>query len=376
MGLHIDTVRFEDFRSYASLELDNLAGTTVLVGPNAAGKTNAIEGMQLLTACGSFRNPRSADLVRWGKQRARLCARFISDTRDLSVSLEVRPGVRSYAVNGKKKAVQDLQGILPSVTFSPDDLFLVKGTQSARRAALDLVGCQLSRNHRVIKRDYEKLVKHKNALLRDEAPALLLESVNDMLAPTALQLFLYRQALVSNLAKRMASAYEAIAGGAEHIEAVYVPSWEEEHVKQVSRVQPLGLRYDRESAEVSLRRAMQRRGTEERARRRSVVGPHADHVEFFIDGRNASMFASQGQQRSLVLAWKIAEVGIVEEMLGVPPVLLLDDVMSELDASRRAALMALVSKGSQVFVTTTDTSFFEEAALGAASVVELKGGLR
>ena len=376
MGLHIDTVRFEDFRSYASFELDNLAGTTVLVGPNAAGKTNAIEGMQLLTACGSFRNPRSADLVRWGKQRARLCARFISDTRDLSVSLEGRPGVRSYAVNGKKKAVQDLQGILPSVTFSPDDLFLVKGTQSARRAALDLVGCQLSRNHRVIKRDYEKLVKHKNALLRDEAPALLLESVNDMLAPTALQLFLYRQALVSNLAKRMASAYEAIAGGAEHIEAVYIPSWEEEHVKQVSRVQPLGLRYDRESAEVSLRRAMQRRGTEERARRRSVVGPHADHVEFFIDGRNASMFASQGQQRSLVLAWKIAEVGIVEEMLGVPPVLLLDDVMSELDASRRAALMALVSKGSQVFVTTTDTSFFEEAALGAASVVELKGGLR
>ena len=141
-------------------------------------------------------------------------------------------------------------------------------------------------------------------------------------------------------------------------------------------MQPLSLRYDKESAEALLRRAMQRRGSEERARRRSVVGPHADHVEFFIEGRNASMFASQGQQRSLVLAWKIAEVGIVEEMLGVPPVLLLDDVMSELDASRRAALMALVSKGSQVFVTTTDTSFFEETALDAASVVELKGGLR
>lgn len=376
MGLHVDTIRFEDFRSYASFELDNLAGTTVLVGPNAAGKTNAIEGMQLLTACGSFRNPRSADLIRWGKQRARLGARFTSDARDLSIALEVKPGVRSYALNGKRKAVQDLQGILPSVTFSPDDLFLVKGAQSVRRAALDLIGCQLSRNHRVIKRDYERLIKHKNALLRDEAPALLLESVNDMLAPTALQLFLYRQALVSNLARRMAVAYEAIAGGAEHIEAVYVPSWEEEHVKQASRVQPLSLRYDKESAEALLRRAMQRRGSEERARRRSVVGPHADHVEFFIEGRNASMFASQGQQRSLVLAWKIAEVGIVEEMLGVPPVLLLDDVMSELDASRRAALMALVSKGSQVFVTTTDTSFFEEAALGAASVVELKGGLR
>ena len=166
-----------------------------------------------------------------------------------------------------------------------------------------------------------------------------------------------------------------LAGGAEHIEAVYVPSWEEEHVKQASRVQPLGLHYDKESAEVSLRRPC---NAEEQ---RSARVEEASWVLMPTMWNSSSTVVThrclrQGQQRSLVLAWKIAEVGIVEEMLGVPPVLLLDDVMSELDASRRAALMALVSKGSQVFVTTTDTSFFEEAALGAASVVELKGGLR
>lgn len=376
MGLHIDTVRFEDFRSYTSFELNGLSGTTILVGPNAVGKTNAIEGMQLLTACGSFRNSRSADLIRWGKERARLSARFVSDMRDLDVAVDIRPGVRSYALNGKKRAVQDLQGTLPSVTFSPDDLSLVKGSQSARRAAIDLLGCQLSRNHRIIKRDYEKLVKHKNALLRDEAPALLLESVNDMLAPTALQLFLYRQALVSNLAKRMAATYAVIADGAECIEVSYVPSWEEDHVQQASRVQPMTLFYSKESASDALHRALHRRSVEERARRRSVVGPHADHIEFFIDGRNASLFASQGQQRSLVLAWKAAEVGIMEEMLDVAPVLLLDDVMSELDAQRRSALMNLVSSGSQVFMTATDVSFFDEDALSAANVLELKGGVR
>lgn len=376
MGLHIDAVRFEDFRSYTSFELSGLSGTTILVGPNAVGKTNAIEGMQLLTACGSFRNPRSTDLIRWGKDRARLSARFVSDVRDLAVTVDIRPGVRSYALNGKKKAVQDLQGTLPSVTFSPDDLFLVKGSQSARRAAVDLLGCQLSRNHRIIKRDYEKLVKHKNALLRDEAPALLLESVNDMLAPTALQLFLYRQALVSNLAKRMAAAYAVIADGAECVEVSYIPSWEEDHVQQASRVQPMNLSYGKESASDALRCALRRRSVEERARRRSVVGPHADRIEFFVDGRNASLFASQGQQRSLVLAWKAAEVGIMEEMLGVAPVLLLDDVMSELDVQRRSSLMNLVSSGSQVFMTTTDVSFFDEDALSAANVLELKGGIR
>lgn len=376
MGLHIDTVRFEDFRSYTSFELSGLSGTTILVGPNAVGKTNAIEGMQLLTACGSFRNPRSTDLIRWGKDRARLSARFVSDVRDLAVTVDIRPGVRSYALNGKKKAVQDLQGTLPSVTFSPDDLSLVKGSQSARRAAVDLLGCQLSRNHRIIKRDYEKLVKHKNALLRDEAPALLLESVNDMLAPTALQLFLYRQALVSNLAKRMTAAYAVIADGAECVEVSYIPSWEEDHVQQASRVQPMSLFYGKESASDALRCALRRRSVEERARRRSVVGPHADRIEFFVDGRNASLFASQGQQRSLVLAWKAAEVGIMEEMLGVAPVLLLDDVMSELDVQRRSSLMNLVSSGSQVFMTTTDVSFFDEVALSAANVLELKGGIR
>lgn len=376
MGLHIDAVRFEDFRSYTSFELSGLSGTTILVGPNAVGKTNAIEGMQLLTACGSFRNSRSTDLIRWGKDRARLSARFVSDVRDLAVAVDIRPGVRSYALNGKKKAVQDLQGTLPSVTFSPDDLFLVKGSQSARRAAVDLLGCQLSRNHCIIKRDYEKLVKHKNALLRDEAPALLLESVNDMLAPTALQLFLYRQALVSNLAKRMAAAYAVIADGAECVEVSYIPSWEEDHVQQASRVQPMNLFYGKESASDALRRALRRRSVEERARRRSVVGPHADRIEFFVDGRNASLFASQGQQRSLVLAWKAAEVGIMEEMLGVAPILLLDDVMSELDVQRRSSLMNLVSSGSQVFMTTTDVSFFDEDALSAANVLELKGGIR
>ena len=131
--------------------------------------------------------------------------------------------------------------------------------------------------------------------------------------------------------------------------------------------------YTKETAISAFEGALRSRAAEERARKRAVVGPHHDRLEFFIDGRNAGMFASQGQQRSLVLAWKIAEVGIVREMLGVSPVLLLDDVMSELDERRRDALVSLLSADTQTFITATDLTCFSGGLLDTATVIELKG---
>lgn len=376
MTLRLESIEFRDFRSYERFSLDGLGGLTVFVGPNAAGKTNIVEGIQLVTAFGTFRHATSEELIRWGCPSARVTAHAKSATRDLTLCADIRTGGRSYALNGKKKAVQDLQGLVPSVVFSPDDLVLAKGPQIHRRAALDLLGCQLSRNHRIIKRDFERLVKHKNALLKDDAPSLLVESVNDMLVPSAVQLYRYRSALAANLATRMAEVYDVLSGGAQQFEASYVPSWESEEVRRAASVCPLSFSYDKESAAAALSAALRARAAEERARRRAVVGPHHDRIEFFIDGRNASTFASQGQQRSLVLAWKIAEVGVVREMLGGNPVLLLDDVMSELDVSRRKALMGMLSEGMQTFVTATDTSCFDDGLLERARVVDLEGGPR
>ena len=376
MALRLESIGFRDFRSYERFSLDGLGGLTVFVGPNAAGKTNIVEGIQLVTAFGTFRHATSEELIRWGCSSARVTAHAKSPTRDLTLCADIRTGSRAYALNGKKRAVQDLQGLVPSVVFSPDDLVLAKGPQAHRRAALDLLGCQLSRNHRIIKRDFERLVKHKNALLKDDAPSLLVESVNDMLVPSAVQLYRYRSALAANLAARMAEAYAALSGGVQQLEVSYVPSWESEEVRRAASVCPLALSYDKESAAAALSAALRARAAEERARRRAVVGPHHDRLEFFIDGRNASTFASQGQQRSLVLAWKIAEVGVMREMLGVDPVLLLDDVMSELDASRRKALMGMLSEGMQTFITATDASCFDNGLLERARVVDLERGPR
>lgn len=374
MSLRLEGIRFRNFRSYESLSLSGFEGLTVLLGPNATGKTNAIEGIQLLTAYGSFRNATGKELVRWGSRSAQLSAHIVSQTRDLTVQSDIQPGARTHLLNGKRKTVQELQGLLPSVVFSPDDLVLVKGAQSHRRSALDLLGCQLSMSHRVIKRDFERLVKHKNALLRNDASRMLVESVNDMLAPAATQLYLYRAALVDNLSARMAAAYEAMSGGKERVEVSYIASWESDEVREAAQAAPIEFAYTKDTARSALEKALASRLAEECVRKRSVVGPHHDRLEFFVDGRNASMFASQGQQRSIVLAWKMAEVGIMDEMLKTPPVLLLDDVMSELDVARRKALVELLSADMQTFITATDSSCFNEGLLVGAKVIELGRG--
>lgn len=371
MDLRIKEIRFQDFRNYPAFGLPNVGDLTIFIGPNAIGKTNVMEGIQLLTAYGSFRNPRGQELVRWGADFARIEARIVSDARDLSVATVIQPGSRTHTLNGKRKTVQELQGLLPSVTFSPDDLVLIKGAQSNKRAALDLLGCQLSKNHRIIKGDYEKIVRHKNVLLRDGASPLLVDALNDMLIPAAAQLYRYRLALVRNLVRRMAEAYGEITGGAEVVDASYIPSWATDTEKAFAQDAPADFPGEKDEVPVLLERALLERRAEEIARGRSVVGPHADRLEFFIGGRNAARFASQGQQRSLVLAWKIAEVGLVRELMGVKPVLLLDDVMSELDASRRHALVELLRQDIQTFMTTTDAAFFEKDIVSRADVYDL-----
>lgn len=375
--LRIEEVKLAGFRNYRSLGLGDIGDLTIFVGPNATGKSNVIEGIQLLCAHGSFRSARGRDLIMWGAPFARLEAHFVSDSRDLTVATVIEPASRSYTLNGKRRPAQDLQGILPAVAFSPDDLELAKGSQTPKRAAIDLLGSQLSKNHRVIRRDYEKLLRNKNALLKDEAKDMLLDSVNDALIPVAARLHMYRIALFRNLCGRMARIYAEITDGTEALDFSYIPSWLSDDMKEMAEIRPYDVEMSGDEVLEATANAMFSRRLEERARHRAVVGPHADRMEFFIDGRSARTFASQGQQRSIALAWKVAEVELVKKMMGVKPVLLLDDVMSELDMRRRAALVDLLHEDIQTFITATDLSCFEDDIVERAAVLDLsKAGAR
>ncbi|MEF9875662.1 MAG: DNA replication and repair protein RecF [Gordonibacter sp.] len=366
MDLSIHRITFKNFRSYDSFELSDLGALTILVGPNAVGKTNIIEGVQLLTALQSFRRPLFEQMVRQGSDFARLDADLSDGSRNLALSLRLSEGKKQYLLNGKGKRTADLKGIMPSVTFTPDDLELVKGTSASRRAAIDGLGSQLSSNHYVIKRDYEKVVRYKNRLLKEAASSDLVASIDEMLVTCGAQLACYRAALFEKLTPVVKSYYDAIVGGREEMDLCYIPSWEV-HDANVAR----SFSFDRATARICLERALRQREAEERAPKNARVGPQADPIEFFIGARNAGIYGSQGQQRSLVLAFKLAEASLIQGILHQKPVLLLDDVMSELDASRRNALVSFIEGDIQTFITTTNLTYFDDELLSRARIVEL-----
>lgn len=377
MPLSIEQLTFRNFRNYDELRLANLGDITVLVGENGVGKTNIVEGIQLLTALTSFRHATMEQLMRHGSASARLEMEVTDGNRSLTVGAVLDGTARKYRLNGKAKRPADLKGLVPSVIFTPDDLELVKGSMTGRRTALDALGSQVHKNYYVVRRDYEKVIRHKNRLLKDEADPAFVEAMNEMVVTVGSQLSCYRAALFARLVPHMAEKYRHISQGREHLTARYEPSWLKDGlVAESADEASASLLHDvpsfsRDEAREALDRALGERAVEERRRGRSLVGPHADGITFLLDGRDASLYGSQGQQRSIVLAYKLAEAAVVEEMLEQKPVLLLDDVMSELDGARREALVGAMERGSQTFITTANLAYFDETMLNRANVVEL-----
>lgn len=367
MTLSIQTIGFHDFRSYGRLRLEGLGPLTVFVGPNAVGKTNIVEGIQLLTALSSFRHPTIEQMVRHGASAARLTAHVSDGSRELDLDLRLEGHAKRYSLNGKAKRTADLKGLVPSVTFTPDDLDLVKGSMGVRRKALDALGSQLSANYYLILKDYEKVLQYKNRLLKEEASDVMIDSIDEMLVTVGAQLTCYRASLFTRIEPQVTRRYGEIASSAEELHAVYRPCWQVDGTPADSATAVLA----REEARAALEEALVGRRAEERARRRAVVGPHGDAVSFAIDAMDATLYGSQGQQRSVVLAWKLAEAAVIEEILDQKPVLLLDDVMSELDEGRRAALVSYISEDVQTFITTANLAYFDEAMLSSAQVIRL-----
>lgn len=373
MTLRIEQLTFRNFRSYESASLASLGDLTVLVGENAMGKTNIVEGIQLLTALTSFRHATIDQLIRHGCEGGRLEAQVSDGNRELSLDLTLDGKVRKYRLNGKAKRPADLKGLVPSVVFTPDDLDLVKGPTAGRRTALDTLGSQVNKNYYVVRRDYEKVIRHKNRLLKEDAAPALLDAINEMVVTVGAQLACYRAALFARLQPSIAEKYRQISRGRERLTACYTPSWARSGKDPASTYPgafPLTT-FTRDEAREALARSLHDRAAEERRRGRSLVGPHSDAIGFFLDDQDASLFGSQGQQRSIVLACKLAEAAVVEELLQQKPVLLLDDVMSELDGGRREALVDAMEGGCQTFITTANLAYFDQGMLNRAQVIEL-----
>jgi DNA replication and repair protein RecF len=373
MSFVVEKVSYRSFRNMDAFELEPHAHLTVLVGPNAAGKTNCVEGLQLLTAGRTFRKAAPAELVRRGAERARVELRATGGKRVLDLAYDLFPGKKLLSVNGKRRPAAEGRGLLPSILFYPDELLLVKGAAAARRELLDGFGEQVNASYARVGHDYRRALVQRNALLREAARAGsapdvdLMGAWTEALVQAGAMLALYRRALVARLAPLVERSYEGLAGG-ETAAVRYASASLDPLLPQDA---PAALLPSRDDVQAQIRRALEREAPAECRRGQTLAGPHLDDLELTVDGLPARGFASQGQQRTLVLAVKLAQVELVREMTGSYPLFLLDDVMSELDGARRSRLFDLVQGGMQTVVTTTNLDYFRPRELAAAKVVRL-----
>lgn len=359
MSLKVESLALANWRSIEGLSLALDPSLTMLVGPNATGKTNTVEALALLTRGTSFRRAKAAEQVREGAEAGSAKARLAGDGRvvDVGVSVSLGEG-RRFTRNGKPVSPSSVAGTLLSVLFTPDDLTLVKGSGRERRGEMDAFGSQASRAYGKVARTYQRSVEQRNRLLKEPVvDESLLAAWDESVALGGATLLSHRLSLMARMGPLWEEAYRRIAGG------------EELRVSYASSLGELGGAETRAQLAERMARAFAERREEELSRGHTVVGPHRDDLLLEVAGRDARSFASQGQQRSIVLAWKLAQVRFAEDVLGERPILLLDDVMSELDDHRRAAIASLVDAGIQTVITTTHTGYFDAPTLERAKVV-------
>jgi len=357
------------FRNHREVRIEPGPRTTILVGPNAAGKSNLLEAITLAVTGTSFRQFAWPDVVTDGHESAVVRVDAERGTRDVAVKLEVDSvGKRTFYVDAeRKRSPADVVGTVPVVTFVPDDLQLAKGPAEARRRALDMLGSQLSSAFSSLRAEYARIVRQRTALLRQKGMDAVLTEWDEALAKTGAAFFVHRARLAARVEKEIESFYEALSGG-EAMDLQLATSW-----GGPARAPHEWAEARRDDVEQLIREAIEREAHGERTRGMTLVGPHRDDIVFRVEGRPARGFASQGQQRSLALAWKMAEAEVAGVVRGHAPVLLLDDVMSELDESRRAALQEFVGAGLQALITTTNLSYFDTGFLEGAETVEVRG---
>ena len=360
--MKITEAQLNNFRSYEACALEPCAGVNVLLGDNGQGKTNVLEALYLCCTGRSHRTRQDRELIRWGADFAQVGVR--AERRDGSHEVELTLpalGRRKIKIAGQEISRSgELMGHVTGVLFSPEDLRTVKDGPAERRRFVDMALSQVKPAYYYALQRYARALKQRNETLRAIAaqPAFMatLDAWDEQLAAAGAELTRYRRDYIARLSEAAAATHRDIADGREHLEIRYVPS--------VSAGDDVQANLD---ALFAARETDLRRMT-------TSVGAHRDDVLLLVEGRDVRAFGSQGQQRTAALAMRLAEMDVMREQLEEWPMLMLDDVMSELDPGRRRQLVSRLA-GIQTFITCTDEDDLAGAEIGKAWRVE-NGALR
>lgn len=358
-----------DFRSYSQLDIELGSGPHVIVGRNAAGKTNLIESLVLLSSGRSHRGGGDLELVRWGAEFARAGATIEADGRQETLEVVILTAApqggsrKRIRVNGVNRRASSLSAALRTVLFAPEDMDLIVGAPSGRRSLLDDIVAQREVTAAAVLSTYARALTQRNSLLRrireEAAGRSELAYWDGVLCEHGGRILEWRRETLEALAGPLAAAHQEIAPGEPPLALRYASNVE---------------RSADETAAGALRRRLLETAEKEVWNGATLVGPHRDDVVFEAGGRDLSLFASRGQQRSAILALKLAELDLLTDLDGRPPLLLLDDVFSELDPRRRAHLVRRIGSLPQALVTTTTADDLDHGLVASSSLWEVEPG--
>ncbi len=403
--MFLSRLQLEHFRNYRELDLSFRAPVTLVQGRNGQGKTNLLEAVYYLATSKSrhVRTEREAvdraaadEPIPYARIRGEVLRGEESTT--LEILFTLRGDGLNYTkqarVNGAPRRSMDLIGHLRAVLFLPEDLTLVAGSPSERRRYIDIALCQIDRGYCQALSRYQKVVTQRNSLLKQlqereqgdsAAVAAELGFWDDQLIELGTQVYTRRHAYLADLAPIARRAHAELSGQQEALSLLYLPSFNTglyselvyQRLRDGEEVEADGLaRQEVDAAMIGRRfreRLEERRGVELKAGS-SLYGPHRDELVFLVNGWNLRAYGSRGQQRTGALALKLAELQAMAEATGEKPILLLDDVMSELDAQRRGALLGALSDVRQGIVTTTDWAQFSADFQMAAQRIHVVAG--
>lgn len=337
--MKLQRLQTSGFRNLQLVSVTPCDGMNVLYGDNAHGKTNLLEAIWLLTGGKSFRGTKDADLVAFGRDKADICGEFFAQGREQKARLMIETR-RKAVLNGiPQPAANRLTGHFCAVIFSPDHLSLIKDGPEGRRRFVDAACCQLRPLYMRVLTDYTRTLAQRNKLIKairsgeQREDALLLDAFDERLSMSGAAVRRYRKDYCKALSPFATQVYDGLSNGREQLTLRYDVSDEREEL------------CDRIKA---ARQTDMKTGS-------TTVGPHRDDIDVYIGEKSARLFASQGQQRSAVLSLKLAEASLLADGYGEKPVILLDDVMSELDSSRQEYILNHID-GFQVFITCCDPS--------------------
>jgi len=357
--MHINEIELKDFRNYKDIKISFSRDMNIFIGENAQGKTNLLEGIYFNGLAKSFKSYRDKDVIRFGEEFCRIRTSVNYDDEDHLIEIVInREGKKAIKVDGvrKKKTSELLDGI-NIIIFSPEDLKIVKDEPAVRRNFIDRELCQIRPGYLNEIGNYKRALQQRNAYLKEEnIDDAVLELWDEKIIESGSRVIRMRRDFINKLRIISGDIHRSISGGREELEIIYQTDID-----------------DPGNEEERFRNILLRERSRDKMYRMTGKGPHRDDIIISTEGRELKKFGSQGQQRTAALALKLSEIKIVEEECGEKPVLLLDDVLSELDKERQKYLINNLGE-NQMFITTTDLIGSVAKSLPEGKIFKIKSG--